>query len=107
MSCDFGVWDKPRTLSPNRANRIYRQLIQGNFSIVQPSPKIEQFLNDLSNLYPDDVDGPWSCVHEQSPGHVLLSCVISRSSEVRKAILTLTRKHGLLCYDPQLNEITI
>jgi|AGTN01.3.fsa_nt_gi hypothetical protein len=102
MSCDFGIWDRPRTLSPNRANRIYRQLIREDLSCVKPSIKINQFLEDLSNLYPDeDVENsPWSCPHEFSSGHVLLSCVISRSSETRKTILTLSKNMDFYATTP-------
>lgn len=111
MSCDFGIWDRPRTRSPDRANRIYRKLVREDISCVKPSSKIEKFLEDLAGVYPfdanrDDDSMPWSVPPDYSPGHVLLSCVVSRSTEIRKVVLDLSKKHELLCYDPQLNKIT-
>lgn len=96
------------------ASRIYGQLCKSDTSVVEPSPKVDAFFEELSRLHPDlndlpddDADNsPWSCGFDKSAGHLIVSCRWSRADEIAELIENLAEKHKLVFYDPQSDEVT-
>ncbi|NBO19033.1 MAG: hypothetical protein EBV03_07395 [Proteobacteria bacterium] len=80
---------------------------------IEPSPKISEFVKELTALHPqiDDTpeDGldecPWSIAFDLSEGHVIMPMVWSKADETQKIIVELAKKHDLVCFDPQNTKI--
>lgn len=115
MSFDLGVFYTERPQSDDDAGERYVALCDGSnlADWIEPSPKVEAFLNDLTTRYPqiDDVadeavdDSPWSCAFDVSEGHAIMPMVWSRAEEMAAIIAELAAKHGLVCFDPQEGKI--
>jgi hypothetical protein len=117
MSCDFGVWFPRQRLNSQEAGALYSRLCEGNFLGVQPHPAVDAFYAELTAKHPeldtvpddriDDHDYcPWSCGHDYSSGHVIISCVWSKADYVSRLVHELAGKHGLAVYDPQSKRIS-
>ena len=115
MSFDLGVFYTATPHTDKDASRRYVAYCEERNMelIVEPSPKIRQFLNDLTARYPqiDDVaedkmdDCPWSISVDVSEGHVIMPMRWDRADEISKIIIDLAKKYALVCFDPQRDKI--
>ena len=117
MSFDLGVWYATERIDNETAGRLYVRLCEGNTGGVVPHPAVDAFYAELTARHPEidtipderigDFDYcPWSCKLDHSPGHVIMSCVWPKATDVHQLVSELARKHGLAIYDPQSDEIT-
>ena len=80
---------------------------------IEPSPKISEFVKELTTRHPqiddaleDELDEcPWSIAFDLSEGHVIMPMVWSKADETPKIIVDLAKKHDLVCFDPQSTKI--
>ncbi len=116
MSFDLGVWFPQKRIRNEEAKEFYVRLCDGDTSGVVPHPAIDAFYAELTAKHPeidtipegkiDDHDYcPWSCNLDYSPSHVIMSCVWSKATHVHQLVQGLARKHGLVLYDPQGEEV--
>jgi hypothetical protein len=117
MSFDLGVWYPDKRIGNKEAGELYARLCDGDTGGVIPRPSVDAFYAELTAKHPEidkvpkekinDHDySPWSCNLDRSPGHVIMSCVWSKATDVHKLVEDLVRKHGLALYDPQSDLIT-
>ena len=117
MSFDLAVWFAPKRIGNEEAGELYVRLCDGDTSGVLPHPAVDEVYAELTARYPeiapfppeknDEHDSsPWSCKLDHSPGHVILSCVWPRATEVGRLVQNLARQHGLASYDPQSGIVT-
>ena len=116
MSCDFGILSIKGHLSNIEAASLYASLCDGNITGVDPSPAIESFYLEITQLHPEiddipdeEIDNtdlcPWSVEFDRSEGHILICCVWPKADYVYELIAELARKHGLALYSPQAEII--
>lgn len=117
MSFDLCVWYSQTRIRNEEAGKLYVRLCDGDTSGVVPHPAIAAFYAELTGKHPE-IDTipeeeignhdycPWSCKLDQSPGHVIMSCVWSKATYVHQLVRDLARKHGLAVYDPQSDKVT-
>ena len=111
MSYDLFVWSEPSVDEPDEAFELIEAISEGNPDRLRPSPRIDAFLADLFAEYPrldasNDRDAPWSCSDDISDRHALLSLQDASHSACRR-VLSLSKKHGLNCFDPQSGELVV
>jgi hypothetical protein len=117
MSFDFGVWFPKKRIANDDAGKLYLRLCDGDTSGVVAHPAIDAFYAEPIASYPeldtispgkidDHDDRSWSCKLDRSPGHVIMSCVWPKATEVGRLVQNLARKHGLALYDPQSGVVT-
>ncbi len=117
MSFDLGVWCPNKRINNKEARELYVRLCDSDASGVVPHPSVDAFYAELTAKLPEidkvpaekinDHDySPWSCKLDHSPGHVIMSCVWPKATDVHKLVQDLARKHGLALYDPQSDVIT-
>lgn len=106
-----------KRISNEAARELYGLLCDGDTSSVANHPAVEAFYAELTATHPEidtlpdekigDLDScPWSCKLDHSPGHVIMSCVWPKASDVDLLVHNLASKHGLAVYDPQDEEVT-
>lgn len=116
MSFDLGVWSSNSAVAERRATQIYEGLCRGERrSELIVSPAVAAFYQELTDKWPEidavaeDQDDtavcPWSCALDHSDDHVLMSCVWSQAENVYPYVQVLARKHGLVFFDPQSDEV--
>jgi predicted nucleic acid-binding protein len=117
MSFDLGVWYPDKRISNEEAGKLYERLCDSDTRGVVANPAVDRFYAELTAKHPEidkvpeakinDLDcSPWSCKLDHSPGHVILSCVWPKATDVHKTVQNLARKHGLAIYDPQSDVIS-
>jgi len=117
MSFDLGVWYPQKRIGNKEAGELYVRLCEGDRSGVVPHPAVDEFYAELTAKRPeidkvpeekiDDHDySPWSCKLDRSPGHVIMSCVWPKATDVHRFVQNLAHKHGLALYDPQSDVVT-
>ena len=83
---------------------------------IEPSLGVAAFVAELSETYPDLDDialddqearagSPWASGHDVSEGHVHMAMSFSSAGSITDDVTRLARKHGLVCYCPQSDEI--
>lgn len=113
MSFDLSVWYSSRPVRPEEAGRVHVALSERRLDGVESSPRVLRFVDELTARYPqiddvpeDEVDEcPWTIAFDQSEGHVILCIASSRAAEMKPIVQELAAKHGLVCYDPQVDEV--
>ena len=118
MSYDLAVWEGERPTDSGDAGqiflRMYDRYIGGEMS--PPTPKIAGFVQallaeypDLTELDDDQVDeSPWAdgpLIGDASGPLLYFGVVNSRSDEMQSLVATKAREHGLVCFDPQAEEV--
>ncbi|MET7426002.1 hypothetical protein [Dactylosporangium sp. NPDC005555] len=105
MSFDLAVWYQVGPLTGDEAYAIYDRLTDGIVGVVEPSPAIAAFLEDLLEVFPDDDDdddsSPWASGIYSTDECVLLAISWSRAEEVARVVERLAAKNALTVYDPQ------
>ncbi len=113
MSYDVSVWFSSRPIRPEEAGPFHVALCDGRRDGLESSPRVRRFVDELTARYPqiDDVpddkvdECPWTIAFDQSEGHVIMCIARSRSEEMKPIVQGLAAKHGLVCYDPQADEV--
>jgi hypothetical protein len=103
MGSDFAVWFPTRRLTNEQAGELYGQLCEGNTRGVRPSPAVDAFFEELTSSTDPAV---WSVPFERSAGHVVMSCIASKSAEVGRLVRKLALQHGLAVYEPDPGVVT-
>lgn len=109
MSYDLAVWDGEKPRDDDEAGRAFDELFEryldSEDATVEPSPRIEAYVEALVERYPDDVPrSVWASppvMDEASGPIVYLLMTYSSAEEVSEDAAALAREHGLVCYDPQ------
>nr|WSX78641.1 hypothetical protein OH826_35215 [Streptomyces sp. NBC_00899] len=109
MSYDLAVWDGEKPPGDDEASRVfdefYERYLDSDDVAVEPSPRIEAYVEALVERYPDAVPrSAWASppvIDEASGPIVYLLMTYSRAEEVSEYAAALAREHGLVCYDPQ------
>jgi hypothetical protein len=112
MSWECAVWHCNNVKNKEDAEKLYNRLCKGDTSLIGPTQRIQDFYEELTAKHPeiDDISEdeisdldlcPWSSTFDKSEGHIIMSCVISKSEYVSDLIQQLARKHELSFYEPQ------
>ena len=107
MSFDLAVWLESTTAE--EAPRKYAELIALESSVLQRHPRAVAFHRELTARYPELADVPaaeldscpWSTTLTVADDGVVMSMSWSCSDAVVEYVQALTRRHGLVLYDPQ------
>ena len=113
MSFDLSVWYSSRPVLPEEAGPFHVALCERRHDGVESSPHVRRFVDELTARYPqiDDVpedkvdECPWTIAFDQSEGHVIMCIAGSKAGEMKPIVQGLAAKHGLVCYDPQVDEV--
>lgn len=119
MGYDVAVWDGDRPVSNEQAIQIYERRMDVDDARADkpgepPTPRVDTFLAELLARWPDlDRPGgegsPWamSGVRESASGPFCHLCLIDSPflDQVVEYIARLAHAHGLVCFDPQLEEV--
>jgi hypothetical protein len=120
MTYDVAVWEGKRP-SDDEAGEMLERLMdaaeardESGMPPEPPTPGIAAFMSDLLDRWPDidQPDGensPWamSGLREDASGALCYLCMTNTPllDEAVAYIAELARKHGLICYDPQFEEV--
>ena len=115
MSYDLGVWHSDLPLDDEQAGDLYVKLCEERWAPTEENAATLAFYNELSTRYPeiDDVSGkdlddcPWSCPHDRSGLHVLMTIRWSKYGEVTPVVYELAERHDLVCYNPQEGKVRL
>lgn len=118
MSYDLAVWEGDRPRDPDAAATVFDALYERHAEaeeVSPPTPKIAAFVESLLGQYPDltelddDVDSsPWAggpLIDDATGPLVYLTIVHSRAEEMRSFVAAKAQEHGLVCFDPQTEEV--
>jgi hypothetical protein len=116
MSYDLAVWYPHERLDGAAATKVYAALCDGKPTSLRDHPAVQAFYDELYAAHPelddvpeDRVDDhdycPWSCAHDRSGAHIVMSCIYSQSDNVFELVRRLAERHGLALYDPQSGSI--
>jgi hypothetical protein len=113
MSFDLSVWYSSQPVGPEEGGPFHVALCEGHHDGLESSPRVRRFVDELIARYPqiDDVpedkvdECPWTIAFDQSEGHVIMCIAWSRAEEMKSIVHGLADKHGLVCYDPQADEV--
>lgn len=109
MSYDLFVWHGPAATTFDEASALLTAAAEGDPEDLTPSPRMAAFLAALfaeyPNLHADDPHPAWACTDDTSDRHAILSLTATNDSDaVFARIVSLSRKHGLHCFDPQQGD---
>jgi hypothetical protein len=118
MSFTIAVWEgpRPRTNQEGAAEsaRLNARYLDGK--AVKPSASIKAFIAAITAKYPDLTDlpddqvddGVWSdgpLIGNASGPYFYFGIVWSRAEEVAAFVARIAREQGLVCFDPQSEEL--
>jgi hypothetical protein len=112
MSYDLAVWEGERPSDDVIAGIVYEaqmEVMEGNEE--PPTPRIRAYVEALLDRWPelgeaDDVPWAMSPLMEQTSGPIAyFNLVYSMADEASAYAAQLTREHGLVCYDPQMERL--
>ncbi|MDX6740106.1 hypothetical protein [Actinocorallia sp. A-T 12471] len=106
MSFDLVFWRSAGEVRVGEAAGIYERLVEGDSGVVAEAEEIAEFYGAIVSVYPDITvenmdETPWA-----SPIYWNRECLIvtiswSRCGEVAPVLVDLSRRYGLVAYDPQ------
>jgi hypothetical protein len=110
MSYDLAVWEGELPSDDEAALEQYESLMERMDAedLGEPTPRIRAYVEALLERWPDitvDEDSPWSVspLMAEAAGHlVYFPMVFSRAGEASEYAADLARRHGLVCFDPQM-----
>jgi hypothetical protein len=115
MSFDLGFWHEDRPITVQQAAKVYGQLCEGNAAVVTQHPALALFLHDLTQHYPpigsyadeeqEHARCPWSCAWDLTPGSAIVCMRWSYAQELTSRLLQMASTYGLVCYNPQRDEV--
>ena len=112
MSWDCAVWHSNSVKNKEDAEKLYKNLCEGNTSLIGPTQRIQEFYEELTNKHPeiddvseDEIDNldlcPWSIAFDKSEGHIIMSCVFNSADYINVLIQELAKKYEISFYEPQ------
>lgn len=106
MSFDLAFWHTDSAIDAGEAAEIYKGIIAEVPDVVAANPAVERFHADVVGVFPDLTEenmdeSPWMAELYFSPSFLVVNISWSKRVEVSEVLLRLSRKHGLVCYDPQ------
>lgn len=116
VSYDLAVWEgvRPSDDAAGAAEfqRLYERYVVAGYS-PDPSPRIAAYAQALLDRFPDvdtaaGDDSPWSTaplIGEACGPLMYFPMVWSRCEEASAWAAALAHEHGLVCYDPQLDQL--
>lgn len=121
VTYDVAVWDGDRPANAEAASDTLDRLLDAEEARAEAglpqaplSAGLDAFLSDLLDHWPeiDQPNGqnsPWamSDLREDASGQVCYLCMTTSPllDEAVAYIAALARKHGLVCFDPQVEEV--
>ncbi|WP_447895380.1 hypothetical protein [Vreelandella sp. GE22] len=112
MSHDLGFFSVKQGATTAEVRAAYLNSCERVDPSWPSSEALKSFISTLEGQYPcidklsdDEVDNsPWSCGFDKSDGHIIVSMVFSRASEVGNFIWALLERHELIVFDPQADK---
>jgi len=112
MSWDCAVWHSNIVKNKEDAEILYRKLCDGDTSLLGPTQRTQDFYEELTSIHPEiddiseeEIDNldlcPWCVTFDKSEGHIIMSCVSSKSEYVSTLVRELAEKYELSFYEPQ------
>ncbi|MFF4542134.1 hypothetical protein [Streptomyces aureus] len=116
MTYDLAVWEGEPPLDDIQAgstyDELYERYLESEDGALPPSARIERYVRALIERYPeDDHEGyrsPWASpplIAEASGPMVYLLMSYRQAEEVSEYAAQLARSHGLVCFDPQGEDL--
>lgn len=116
MSYDLAVWEGPTPESDQSAAEHFARLmgqLDAGASVAQPSAAINEYVNALLAVWPDITtdageDSPWAdgpLIGNAFGNAIYFAMVWSRAEEASELAASIAHRHGLVCYDPQLEAV--
>lgn len=115
MSYDLGFFSIKQGATTAEVRAAYLNSCEGIPPSWPQSEALKSFVSALENEYPcidtlsdNEVDdSPWSCGLDKGEGHIIVSIVFSRASEVGNFVWGLLEQHELIVFDPQADKAYI
>lgn len=115
MSYDLGFFSIKEGATTAEVRAVYLSSCEGSAPSWPQSETLKSFISALENEYPcidtlsdDEVDdSPWLCDFDKGEGHIIVSMVFNRASEVGSFVWSLLEQHELIVFDPQANKAYI
>jgi hypothetical protein len=115
MSHDLGFFSLKQGATTSEVRAAYLSSCEGENVSWPPSAALKSFVSALEKEYPcidtlnDDVvdESPWSCGFDKGEGHIIVSMVFSRASEVGDFVWGLLEQYELIVFDPQADKAYI
>ena len=112
MSYDLAVWEGARPSSDAEAARMFETMLERNAN-REPAPSIRNYVEALLARYPDldddnEDETPWSDAPliDNAAGSIIhFAMVYSMAEEASAFAAALAKRHGLVCFDPQLGTL--
>ncbi|WP_221801521.1 hypothetical protein [Oceanobacter mangrovi] len=112
MSHDLGFFSVKQGATTEEVKAAYLSSCEGAPSSWPQSEALKSFVAALESKYPcidtlsdEEVDNsPWSCSFDKGEGHIIVSMVFSRASEVGNFVWSLLEQHELIVFDPQADK---
>ncbi len=112
MSHDLGFFSIKQGATTSEVRAAYLSSCEGETTLWPQSTALKSFITALENEYPcidtlsdDEVDNsPWSCGFDKGEGHIIVSMVFSRASEVGNFVWGLLDQHEIIVFDPQADK---
>jgi hypothetical protein len=112
MSHDLGFFSVKQGATTAEVRTAYLRSCEGVDPSWPSSEALKSFISALEGKYPcidtlddDEVDNsPWSCGFDKGDGHIIVSMVFSRASEVGNFVWELLERHELIVFDPQADK---
>jgi len=108
MSFDLAVWEGARPADNVAAGRTYNEMFDRYDDEEEETPATERiaaYVEALMRRWPQNDAGPWSVEPETSGPFAYLCVVWSMADEVPAYAAKLAASMGLVCYDPQSEEL--
>jgi len=116
MSYDLAVWEGERPKSNGEAGKTFEALMakyQEADESPEPTPALRRYVEALLAKYPDlDDDNEDECPWADAPlinnatGPLFYFAMVFSKAETASAFAAdLAKKHGLVCFDPQLDKL--
>jgi hypothetical protein len=116
MSYDLAVWEGKRPSTNAEAAKAFRQLYDENIGGKgnrEPTPAITAYVDALLKRWPDITEdegdnSPWSdgpLINNARGPIVYFGMVFSMAEEASAFAAETAATHGLVCFDPQTEEL--
>jgi hypothetical protein len=116
MSYDLAVWQGERPASDAQAGETFAKLYQqyiGEEHEDAPAPAIAAYVAALLERWPDLDDGdddecPWAdgpLINNARGPIIYFAMVWSKAEEASAYAAALAARHGLVCFDPQSEQL--
>jgi hypothetical protein len=105
MSFDLAVWYEPAPITVDVADAWLAALYESEVPDgITPRPEVAAFVADLLGGHPADGE-VWESAPVVGADFVLMSFTEPAGDRMREVVRGLAERHGLVCYDPQTEQI--